>query len=277
MPLAAALHMASWLDLSPHLAPAIALKAASVAVKGRNRPPSRPVRRSVPQLSLLGGFALRLDRGEVHLPSTAQRLLALLALNEGSLPRAYVAGVLRPDVSERHAGASLRSSVWRLGLSGQRLIDGSRTHIRLAPEVEVDWRVLSASYRLLVDKTAELPPQFLASVPISGELLTGWYDEWVIIERERFRQLRLHAMEALCVRLTAVDRPWLAVEAGLAAVAAEPLRESAHRALIAAHLAEGNRSEALRQFELYRGLVREELGIEPSQLMTSLLSNVTKG
>ena len=70
---------------------------------------------------------------------------------------------------------------------------------------------------------------------------------------------------------------WLAVEAGLAAVAAEPLRESAHRALIAAHLAEGNRSEAMRQFEFYRMLLGKELGLEPSAMMASLAPDVAKG
>src|SRR2546428_13965390 len=117
--------MASWLRFSPHLAPAIALKAAAVAVKGRSRSHSRPIRPSVPQLSLLGGFALRLDRAEAHLPSTAQRLLALLAFNEGSAPRAYVAGVLRPDLIDRHPGACPRSSVWRLRPCGPRLLDRS--------------------------------------------------------------------------------------------------------------------------------------------------------
>ena len=37
---------------------------------------------------------------------------------------------------------------------------------------------------------------------VAGDLLPGWYDEWVVAEREHFRQLRLHALEELCEELT---------------------------------------------------------------------------
>ncbi len=59
--------------------------------------------------------------------------------------------------------------------------------------------------------------------------------------------------------------------AGLAAVSAEPLRESAHRALIAVHLHEANYGEAVRQYERCRTMLREELGISPSPRLRDLL------
>jgi DNA-binding SARP family transcriptional activator len=93
----------------------------------------------------------------------------------------------------------------------------------------------------------------------------------VLAERERFHHLRLHALEALCDRLTAAGRYGEAVDAGLAAVRAEPLRESAHRALIKAHLAEGNHGEASRQYSSYRQLTLAEFGIEPSAHLRELL------
>ena len=225
----------------------------------------------------MGGFGLRCDARSLILPLSAQRLLAFLALQDMPLLRAYVAGVLWPDVREARAGASLRSTLWRMGHSGWILVDGSRTHLWLAPDVHVDLRGLMRDYRRILNEAADLPPELLTSLPLSGDLLPDWYDDWVIMERERFRQLRLHALETLCRRLSAAGMSWLAVEAGLAAVAAEPLRESAHRALIAAHLAEGNRSEAIRQFEFYRMLLRKELGLEPSAMMASLAPDVAKG
>ena len=42
--------------------------------------------------------------------------------------------------------------------------------------------------------------------------------------------------------------------------------------MISVHLAEGNRSEALRQFRIYRELLRSQLGLEPSALMTGLIN-----
>ncbi|HEX2156656.1 MAG TPA: bacterial transcriptional activator domain-containing protein, partial [Actinomycetes bacterium] len=106
---------------------------------------------------------------------------------------------------------------------------------------------------------------------LAGDLLPDWYEDWVVLERERLRQLRLHALEALCARLTGAGRFGAAVQAGLAAVAGEPLRESAHRTLIRAHLAEGNPGEAVRQYHLYRRLLTDELAIEPSPAIRGLV------
>ena len=55
-----------------------------------------------------------------------------------------------------------------------------------------------------------------------------------------------------------------AILAALAAVSGDPLRESARSVLIRAYLAEGNRSEAHREFERYRGLMLGSLGVEPT-------------
>ena len=101
----------------------------------------------------------------------------------------------------------------------------------------------------------------------AGEILPDWYEDWVLIEREHFRQLRLHALEALCVELTAAGRFAEAAEAGLAAVEGEPLRESAHRALIGTYLAEGNPGEAIRQYQFFGRCLQDQLGLEPSELM----------
>jgi DNA-binding SARP family transcriptional activator len=145
--------------------------------------------------------------------------------------------------------------------------------LALSREVVVDVRLASAQARRLldggpVDRETELPSLRLY---LSAEVLPDWYDDWVIVEREQFHQLRLYALEALCERLTSAGRVGEAVDVGLAAIRAEPLRESAHRVLIEAHLAAGNRWEALRQFKRCRALLDEELGLEPSTTLAHLL------
>jgi DNA-binding SARP family transcriptional activator len=116
--------------------------------------------------------------------------------------------------------------------------------------------------------TALLEPRFCC------ELLPGWYDEWVLVERERYRQLNLHALESLCEHLTAARRYGVAVLAGLAAIDREPLRESAHRALMKVHLAEGNVGEAIRRYRLYETIAARDLGVAPSTMMRSLLGGI---
>jgi DNA-binding SARP family transcriptional activator len=81
----------------------------------------------------------------------------------------------------------------------------------------------------------------------------------------------LHALEMLSRRLVSVGRFADAIEAALTAIGADPLRESAQRALIEAHVAEANWVEALRTFESYRDLLRRELGVNPSRDLTAFV------
>ena len=243
-----------------------------VTSAARARTPGRRTRRPAEaSLALLGAFELQCDGRRVSLPLSAQRLLAFVALHERPLLRVYVAGTLWIDAPEERAGASLRSSLWRLNRPGHRLVEATSTHLRLAPELDVDLRrALGLAHRLL-DGTASSADLDSAETALAGELLPDWYDDWLLFERERFRQLSLHALEALAEQLAAAGRLARSLEAALSAVRSEPLRESAHRALIRVHLAEGNRNEALRQYELCRRLLRDGLGVEPSAQLDELL------
>jgi DNA-binding SARP family transcriptional activator len=231
-------------------------------------------------VDLLGAFGVRWDGVSFQLPFAAQRVVALLAIQGRPLPRAHVAGVLWMDSSEERAAASLRSALWRIGLPGCSVVRANNQVLALAPGVSVDLHeAVARAHRLLgwppgdsAADDSDPNEEHRTWLALSAELLPGWYDDWVIVERERFNQLRLHALEALSRSLTAAGRFGPAVEAGHAAIAIEPLRESAHRVLISAHLAEGNRADALHQYEIYRRLCVHELGCEPSAQMTSLLT-----
>jgi DNA-binding SARP family transcriptional activator len=143
--------------------------------------------------------------------------------------------------------------------------------LALADTVEVDLHDVVARAQRLIHGGGRRRFDDLAHLTEAGaDLLPDWYDDWVLIERERFRQLRLSALECLCVELTAEHCYPQAVEAGVSAIAADPLRESAHRVLISAHLAAGNSGEALRQYRFCRSLLAQRLGTEPSLEMRTL-------
>lgn len=222
----------------------------------------------------MGTFGVTTAAGAIDLPVSAQRLIAFLALEPRPVGRLQVAGTLWPDVSEERAAGSLRSALWLSRRAGPDSVLAGRTKLELARPVEVDLRALvSIAHRLQgdepVDDLGALTARF------DRDLLPDWYDDWVVVWRERWRHLRLHALEALASRLAKTGAFALAVEAGLAAVRAEPLRESAHRALIRVHVLEGNEQEAVRQYRWYRGLLREELRLEPSPLIKSLVAGLT--
>jgi DNA-binding SARP family transcriptional activator len=230
------------------------------------------------QVSLLGGFELRID-GALHaLPLPAQRLVAFLALQDRPVLRSYVAGKLWTHSSEEHAFGSLRSAMWRLRHGGVDLIDSRGGRVSLAAEVTVDARVMSRWARTALETPERvgdgLRPVSSLGETILGELLPDWYDDWLIVERERLRELRVRGLERVCERLTAIGHFNEAIEAGLSAVSAEPLRESAHRCVIAVHRAEGNQAAALHAYHVYRNLLRDQLGLAPSGRMHELVDDL---
>lgn len=229
-------------------------------------------------LHLLGGFRLELAGTTVGVPVNGQRLLAYLSIR-GAVPRADVAGTLWPDVSEHNAFGSLRTTMWRLHRAGAVLIETVGAGLALSKAVVTDVQVFSDTAHTVLHRPAPSATESdsgvleaeVKSLAGASELLPGWYDDWVIFERERLRQLRLHTLEALAVRLSAQRRFGAALDTALEAIRLEPLRESAHRVVVGIHLAEGNLAEAVRHFRFVRALLHDELGVEPSAALCDLL------
>ncbi|HEY7043084.1 MAG TPA: BTAD domain-containing putative transcriptional regulator [Nocardioidaceae bacterium] len=233
-------------------------------------PREAPTKVADPRLSLLGTWQLTVGGRAQHLPLGAQKLIAFLSLR-GRSDRAHLVGALWPDASEEHAHGSLRSLLWRMRKTRLGLLDATDSCVALSDRVRVDVTDVIDDSTISIrggvpDLDGTLPAHLL-----DGELLPGWYDDWVLIERQRIRQLRLHALEALALTLARKGCFALGLEAALAAVRAEPLRESAHRTVIDVHLLEGNVVEALRQADYCRRLLREELGLDPSPLLLATL------
>lgn len=226
--------------------------------------------RNVTTVHLLRRFELRHADRSIPLSPVAQRLVAFLALNGGPLTRVYVAGTLWIDYRQEAANANLRTALWRLSRLSCTLIDPTPTHLSLGADVVVDVHETLAIAQRAEANGGACRDRELEQIIGAGELLPDWYEDWTVFERERFRQTRLHALESLCDELARQGRHAKALEVGLAAVASEPLRESAHRTVMRVHLAEGNIAEALRQYDLFRGLLESRLGVQPSPEMEVL-------
>ncbi|WP_405651771.1 BTAD domain-containing putative transcriptional regulator [Streptomyces sp. NBC_00019] len=221
------------------------------------------------RLRLLGQFRLELDTGTVELGRNGQRLLAYLGLR-GRVSRTVLAGTLWPEVTEGHARGSLRTTLWKLPPGEPPLIGCRGDALQVTPALRVDVHAFTRTALCVVQ--GDGPRVGPALGLLTGEdLLPGWDEDWVLLERERLRQLRLHALDALAEALIRQGRPALAMEAAWASVRAEPLRESAHRAVVSAHLAEGNVVEAVRHYDAFCRLLDEELGVEPSPRFARML------
>jgi len=225
-----------------------------------------------PVLCLLGGPYVVEDGRLLEVPERSMRLLVFIALHPGRVDRRHAAGSLWPDGDDERAAGNLRSALWRLRGAGIDMLRADKCALWLDPGTDVDVRIIDQWAGRIIE--GEFRADDLG-VPRWGaeamDILPGWYDDWVVFERERLRQRLLHALETLSRNLVDAGRYAQAIEVALAAVRAEPLRESAHRRLLEAHLAEGNLVEARRLYGDYRGLVRRELGVEPSPALSGLV------
>ena len=200
-----------------------------------------------------------------EVPEGSKQLLAFVALRRRRVERRQAAGTLWPFGDDERASGNLRSALWRLRRAGVNVLVADKWSLAVSADVLVDLHLVERWATRLIDGRAM--PGDLAVPPWVADaldLLPGFYDDWALMERERIRQRILHALEALSETLATAGRFADAIEAAMLATSAEPLRESAQRALIKAHIAEGNVTEARRSYGAYRELMRRELGVAPS-------------
>lgn len=212
---------------------------------------------------LIGGLSVEPPS---RLTVPARRLLVFLALRSGPVQRWVVAEALWPGLDERQARASLRRAIWHLDQEWLRLEGDS-----LAVTATVD----VGAARLAAEQA--LGGQVLARESVAmltADILPGWNDEWLVPFQEEFHDLRVRALEVVCRTLVERGDLPLATQAGTAAVAAEPLRETAVEAVVISHLAEGNRYEAVRCYRSLARLLRTELGVRPNDVLTERLVHV---
>lgn len=225
------------------------------------------------RVSLLGKFEVLADRAPVRTQPCTRRLLAFMALQERPVTRYHLTATLWPDTDEGKAAANLRSTLWRLGGRDGPFLSTLDDALTLEDGVEVD----VAELRCLTDRLLggdAAPVDVRASMQLlEKELLPGWCDEWVLVERERLRLLQLHALERLAGDLLGVRDFVHALECCLTLVRMEPFRESAHRLLIATHVAEGNLAHALQHYNAFRDLLWQELRLHPSPQMEALMAS----
>ena len=218
-----------------------------------------------------------------EIPEGSQRLVAFTALCPGGVDRGHTAGALWPDCAGSRASGNLRSSIWRLHRQsrGRPASDGPDTdlircegsRLMLAADVVVDADLANGwAARMIADRPGRADLRIWPGDVTRHDLLPGWYEDWALLERERIRQRLLHGFEALGRRLLREGRCADAVDAALVAVAIDPLRESAQRILLEAHLGEGNWAEANRAYRAFSDCLERELAVRPSAGLHHLLT-----
>ena len=233
------------------------------------------------QIRLLGQFDIRVDGKRVTISSRAgQSLFAHLALTAGtSHRREKLAGVFWPETTDENARKNLRQELWRIrkAISAQ----GSPDNDYLVAD-EFTLRFNREAKYWLDAAQLERPDHDLQSLIAnlslySGELLPGFYDEWVTLERERIQSIFDARMEELLEQLTAAER-WIAVqEWGERWLTLSGARELAYRALMLASGARGDMAKVAALYQRCTDELMEHLDVEPSAETRALYDGLLKG
>lgn len=230
------------------------------------------------EIRLLGEFDVRLEGKLIEIPSRpAQSLLAYLVLNaETRHRREKLAGLLWPESEESNARSNLRHALWRIRKSiGEKYILADKVSISFMPSKDCE---LDISFLGKEKIEAESVDDLIREVSVyGGELLPGFYESWVVLERERLRSAFEQTIQRL-LDLLIEKRSWLEVlEWGERWIALGYVPEPAYRALMIAHSGLGDSSGVAVVYQRCCHALSSELGVEPSEQTRSTYEWLSKG
>ncbi len=233
------------------------------------------------QIRLLGQFDVRIDGKRVAISSRAgQSLLAYLVLTAGTAHRREkLAGMFWPDISDENSRRNLRQELWRIrkAITTQQSADGDYL---LADEFTLTFNP-AAEYWLDVSQLEkpELDLQSLTSnlSLYQGELLPGFYDDWIILDRERIQASFESGMGQLLEQLIVAER-WIAIqEWGERWLTFGKAPEPAYRALMLASGVRGDMAKVVSLYQRCTDELQEQLGVQPSAETRALYDGLRKG
>ncbi len=232
------------------------------------------------QVRLLGAFSIKAGKKTITLPSrSAQSLFAYLILNAGTpVRREKLAGQMWPDSTEEAARDYLRHALWRIRkvlqpASAEEFLQADDLTVTFlsSPAYQLDTAILARA-----DESQSASELITALSAYQGELLPGFYDEWVVLEREHLQAIFERGMGHLLDMLQAGGRWQEMLEWGEKWIALGQRPEPAYRALMAAHAAQGDMSKVAATYERCLKSLKE-FGVEPSEVTAGLYEKLKAG
>lgn len=233
------------------------------------------------QVHLFGALSLFHNGEQIHLPRSvsARALLVYLLLNRKiSQPRLKLIGVLWPETPEGQARRALTQALWHLRRDlPEGLLETNADHIQISPQASlwVDAEIFASLAKKNL-KAAQCDTKNLRQAVdlYRGDLLEGFYDDWVLVEREHLRELYLRSLDFLVDTEKTAGHYAQALDYAQRLTRADSFRESAHRAVMRLHYALNQTDAALNQYALCCKILEDELGVEPDEETKALAHEI---
>ncbi|MEW5870492.1 MAG: AAA family ATPase [Chloroflexota bacterium] len=239
---------------------------------------------------LFGAMAMFQGTEPLALPSTeaARSLLAYLLLHRRKRQaRLALAGIFWPEMPESEARQRLSQALYQVRRALPELIEANAVTLSISPEVEIwvdvdafRWWVAPSSSGLLpdsihsVDRGHRLSALQQAVRLYKGDFLEGFYDDWVLTEREHLQEQYLRALEELVGLEKSAGRYLQALEHALRMLEVDALLEPIHREVMRLQFALKRPEDALKQYKLCCNILKEELDVKPEDETIALAQEI---
>ncbi|HSD82709.1 MAG TPA: AAA family ATPase [Anaerolineae bacterium] len=219
-------------------------------------------------LRLLGQFSLNGDDPPLMTIKSPrlQSLLAYLILHrQAPQARQHLAFCLWPDLPEARARANLRKQLHQL----QRVLPEAVRYLIVDAQT-LQWRADSslfldvAEFEIAASHTQSVADLQRALDLYAGDLLPSCYDDWIVPERERLKQIVIEVLEHLQQFAADEGHYAVAIKYTQRLLQIDPVREEIHRHLINLHALNQDRAAALRAYHTCASVLQRELGVEPA-------------
>lgn len=231
------------------------------------------------QVFLLGQFDLRFEGKHISIPSRAgQSLFALLILNPGTMFwREYLAGQLWGNLGEEQARHHLRQELWRVRSALCPLHTGEYLEI---DDIEVGF-VQSSLYWLDADAFRKISAKECSLAELMtglglyrGDLMPGFFEDWVVRERQVLAVMFEVRMGELLERLIQVKEWTCVLEWAEHWIALSETPEPAYRALMHAYAALGDNGRLAATFARCHRALQQNLQVEPAEETIALYAEL---
>ncbi len=230
---------------------------------------------------LLGPLRIERAGERLHLPRRkVELLIAYLLLHPGRQSREQLATLFWGDASDAQARHSLRTALATVrGTLAPDLFLADRDYVQLNPDFAcwVDLHELLAlgthtgGNNTGGNNIGSNNSPLAAKLALwQGDLLEGYYDEWVLADREHYRMRLLTLFLQVTQTLRARSDYRMAIQVAQQILTIDPANEHAYQHLMFCHMAAGDRPAALHQYELCQRALLAELDVPPLAETTAL-------
>lgn len=228
-----------------------------------------------------------------RLPAKAEELLCYLLLRPGRPhTREALACELWADAPAAQSKKYLRQCLWQL----QQALEPAETAHPALLRVEHEWVGVHPDAAIEVD-VAQFERAFAgvrdqpgaalsaqqaqqaqqAAALYQGELLSGWYQSWCMVERERYESMFFALLDRLIEYCLARGQLGQGIAYGMRLLRSDYTHERTHCQLMQLYALAGDRSMALRQFEQCAAALAREFGVRPTEQTLALYQRIRAG